>query len=107
MDKLIKSRKFVYGVLSLVAFILIPLFPQTEKWINVLIPGIAVIYGCLAFGTTFEDSFKAWASGKAQSLGQAAEDVALEVAKSRTTEVQMPPVAFTKTAEPLDPTAQG
>ena len=83
MEKLLKSRKFVFGLISVVAALVVALLPQTEKYVSQIVPLIGLIYAMLALGTTFEDGVRTWAENRPANTGQALQDMIDELLKAR------------------------
>lgn len=106
MTKLLQSRKFTFGVICLVASILITFIPQAAGNIDKIETVIGVVYMLLAFGTSFEDAFKAWQSAKSTDIGQLVKDIltGLEEVNKPVPSVS---VGGTPTPIVLDPTAKG
>lgn len=75
MEKLIKSRKFIFGILSLIAMIVPAFWPETRAHLDKIIPGVAMLYGVLVLGTTTEDGVKVWAENRPGNTGAAVQDI--------------------------------
>lgn len=60
MSGVLKSRKAVLGVLALVFYAVVLLFPETREIADKVAPVLAAIVGMVVLGITFEDSVKWW-----------------------------------------------
>lgn len=75
MDKLIKSRKFVFGALSLITMIVPMFWPESRAHLDKIIPGVVLAYTMLVLGTTAEDGVRVWAENRPGSAGAATQDI--------------------------------